>query len=132
MKIKYEFANETIEIEVDETWGAVLIDPDRQEYNNEQKETRRHCSLDALDVDGNNIPCDCDVLRDILNCEDRAALHKAITALEPTQQEVIYALYFEGISVSEFAKMRGVSQPAITKRKLKALKNLKNILSRGL
>ena len=47
MKIKYEFATETVEIEVDETWGTVLVDLDRQEYNNDQSETRRHCSLEA-------------------------------------------------------------------------------------
>lgn len=48
MKIKYEFANETVEIEVDEEWGNLLIDLDRQEYNNDHAETRRHCSLNAL------------------------------------------------------------------------------------
>lgn len=51
MKIKYEFANETVEIEVDELWGNVLVDLDRQDYNIDHKETRRHCSLEALDLD---------------------------------------------------------------------------------
>ncbi|HWQ88665.1 MAG TPA: hypothetical protein VN374_01675 [Desulfitobacteriaceae bacterium] len=37
MKIKYEFANEIIEIEVAEEWGNLLIDLDRQEYNINQK-----------------------------------------------------------------------------------------------
>ena len=44
MKIKYAFATETVEIEVEDTWATVLIDMDRQEYNNDQKESRRHCS----------------------------------------------------------------------------------------
>lgn len=51
MKIKYEFANETVEIEVDEEWGNLLIDLNRQEYNNDHAETRRHCSLNALNLD---------------------------------------------------------------------------------
>ena len=42
MKIKYAFADETVEIEVSEEWGNILIDLDRQEYNNDHAETRRH------------------------------------------------------------------------------------------
>ena len=44
MKIKYEYVNETVEIEVDEKWAAVLQELDRQEHNNDQTETRRHAS----------------------------------------------------------------------------------------
>lgn len=44
MKIKYEFATETVEIEVTDAWGATIVDLDRQEYNIDNKETRRHCS----------------------------------------------------------------------------------------
>lgn len=47
MKIKYAFANETVTIEVEDQWATVLVDLDRQEYNIDQKETRRHCSLEA-------------------------------------------------------------------------------------
>ena len=42
----YEFVNETVEIEISEEWAAVLREFDRQEYNNNQKETRRHKGLD--------------------------------------------------------------------------------------
>ena len=52
MKIKYQFATETVEIEVSDDWGNLVIDLDRQEYNNNHKETRRHISYDALDFDG--------------------------------------------------------------------------------
>ena len=46
MKIKYEFVNgETSEIEVDDSLGELLVDFDRQQYNNDHKETRRHVSL---------------------------------------------------------------------------------------
>ena len=48
MKVRYEFANgEISEIEVDDNLGELLVDFDRQEYNNDHKETRRHISLDA-------------------------------------------------------------------------------------
>ena len=42
MKIKYEFANEVIEIEVSDEWGMVILEMDRLDYNNDKKETRRH------------------------------------------------------------------------------------------
>jgi hypothetical protein len=37
MKIEYKFADETMEIEVSDEWGSILIDLDRQEYNNNHK-----------------------------------------------------------------------------------------------
>ena len=53
MKIKYEFVNgETSEIEVDDSLGELLVDFDRQQYNNDHKETRRHVSLDGMDYEG--------------------------------------------------------------------------------
>ena len=79
MKIKYEFADETIEIEVSEDWGAVLIELDRQEYNNDHAETRRHCSLDQLTADGNDwIAGGCDVEGALLGSEDQKQLASAI------------------------------------------------------
>lgn len=53
MKIWYEFTNgEVSEIEVDEALGGLLVEFDRQEYNNDHKETRRHVSLNGLDYEG--------------------------------------------------------------------------------
>ena len=45
MKVRYEFVTgEFTEIEVDDSLGELLVDFDRQEYNNNHKETRRHVS----------------------------------------------------------------------------------------
>ncbi len=52
MKIKYQFADETVEIEVSEEWGNVLIELDRRERNSNRRETRRHTSLDNRNEDG--------------------------------------------------------------------------------
>ena len=39
MKVRYEFVNgEISEIEVDDNLGELLVDFDRQEYNNDHKE----------------------------------------------------------------------------------------------
>ena len=52
MKIQYKFVNETISIDVPDDWGEILIDLDRQEYNNDHKETRRHYSLEGKVYEG--------------------------------------------------------------------------------
>ena len=53
MKITYEFVTgEISEVEVDERLGGMLLDLDRQQENNDQKETRRHVSLDSMDYEG--------------------------------------------------------------------------------
>ena len=61
MKIKYQFVNESVEIEVDEEWANVVIELDRLEHNSNQTETRRHCSLEALNLDDAYLPSDVDV-----------------------------------------------------------------------
>ncbi len=51
MKITYEFVTGEISgVEVDEHLGGMLLDLDRQQYNNDQKETRRHFSLNGMDI----------------------------------------------------------------------------------
>ena len=52
MKIQYKFASETIAIEVSDEWGEILIDLDRQEYNNDHKETRRHYHMEGCVYEG--------------------------------------------------------------------------------
>ena len=53
MKVRYEFVNgEISEIEVDDNLGELLVDFDRQEYNNNHRETRRHTSLDGMEYEG--------------------------------------------------------------------------------
>ena len=52
MKIKYQFINESIEIEVSDEWGELLIEFDRQDHNNDRRETRRHTTLDNGYGDG--------------------------------------------------------------------------------
>lgn len=47
MKIKYEFATETVEVEVSAEMYALHMELNRVEYNNNHRETRRHVSLDT-------------------------------------------------------------------------------------
>ena len=93
MKIKYQFATETVEIEVADDWDNLVIDLDRQEYNNDHTETRRHVSYDALDFDGDALATED---RTLTAYADNDALREAIRQLTPNQQYIIRAYYFEG------------------------------------
>ena len=129
MKIKYEFVTGAVEVEVTDDWGTILVDLDRQEYNINHKETRRHCSLDAYNQDDALLPSDEDVVRDILAAEDNQQLFEAIAHLDVEQQELVRAIFFRMMSVSEYAKRHGITQPAASQRKKAVLKKLKEFLS---
>lgn len=129
MKIKYAFATETVEIEVNDDWGNILIDLDRQEYNNQHTETRRHCSLEALNLDYAYLPSGEDVEREILSTLDSEALYAAIENLQPQQQELVKCVYFGGAKLADIAREDGVSKMALTNRMKKILTNLKKSLS---
>ena len=125
MKIKYEFANETIEIEVEEEWADIVIDLDRQEYNINHKETRRHCSLEAYNLDDALLPSDEDVERDVIADEDKKRLYKAIAALTPDQQELVHRVYFNNERLADIAREQGVSRAALTNRMNRIIASLK-------
>ena len=126
MKISYKFANEAVDIEIDEKWGNVLLDLNRQEYNNNQTETRRHVSLNAMDYEGEIFAqVDHDIASIFADVSNEEKLHKAIPLLKLKQQELVKAIFFEGVSVSAYAAKEGVSQPAISQRLETALKKLK-------
>ena len=129
MKIKYEFANETVEIEVSEDWGNILIDLDREEYNVNHKETRRHCSLDAFNLDDTLFPSDDDVETEVATKDEYRRLYAAIAQLSPRQQYLIQQVFIEGRKYTDIAREEGVDRTAISHATDRAIKNLKKILS---
>lgn len=131
MKIKYEFANETIEIEVEEEWADIVIDLDRQEYNVNHKETRRHCSLEAYNLDDALLPSDENVERDVIADEDKKRLYKAIAALTPDQQELVRRVYFNNERLADIAREQGVSRAALTNRMNRIIASLKKFFLFG-
>lgn len=128
MKIKYEFADETVEIEVSDEWGEILIDLDRQEYNNNHKEKRRHASLDAYDLDGTLFAADVDVETDALNEIEKELLYAAIEKLKPQQRALLRRVYFGGEKLLHIAREEGVSKVALTNRMTKIYDALKKYL----
>ena len=125
MKIKYQFATETVEIEVADDWGSLVIDLDREGYNNDHAETRRHVSYDALDFDGDALAVEDPTLTAYT---ERDALREAIEHLTLNQQYILRAHYFEGHTFTEIAQALGVGVSSVTRAAERAKKTLKKFL----
>ena len=132
MKIKYEFANEAVEIEVEEKWATIVLDLDREEYNGNHREARRHCSLDALNLDDALLPSDVDVFEAVADTEGKRSLYQAINKLSPQQRKLIWRIYFQGEHPADIARELGVSKTAIHNRLQRIFCQLqKNLPDRG-
>ena len=129
MKITYEFVTgEVSGVEVDEHLGGMLLDLDRQQYNNDQKETRRHFSLNGLDYEGDLFASAEDTERGAEHREDMARLYSAMEALSPSQRELMKKVYFEERKITDIAAEEGVDKSAISHRLERIHKKLKKIL----
>ena len=126
MKITYEFVTgEVSGVEVDEHLGGMLLDLDRQQDNNDQKETRRHVSLDSMDYEGELFASEEDTEGEAVRREDMARLYSAMEALSPSQRELVEKVYFEGRKITDIAREEGVTKQSVHERVERALKKLK-------
>lgn len=74
-------------------------------------------------IDTKNTP-DNEILKKMIN-ED---LYNALSKLNISDQELIYALYFDGMTEREYAEKKGVYHNAIHKRKVRILEKIKKYL----
>ena len=126
MKITYEFVTgEVSGVEVDESLGGMLLDLDRQQYNNDQKETRCHVSLDGMDYEGELFASAQDTEGEAVRREDMARLYSAMEALSPSQRELVEKVYFEERKITDIAREEGVTKQSVHERVERALKKLK-------
>ena len=130
MKITYKFVTgEVAEVEVSEEIGAVIVDLDRLEYNNDHKETRRHYSLEGKVYEGMDYAVEDPGLEALFaGPTDEERIHAAIRQLSPDQKEMVRAIYFENMSVNDYAARMGVTQSAISHRLQTVKKKLKKLL----
>lgn len=131
MKYTYEFSDEENTIEIDEKWLAQLKNLDNEELANQKKETRKHYHFESCVYEGKDFEDqinDINMLFENQSMEER--LHIAISKLKPKQRNLILAIYFEGISVNDFAAQEGVKQNAISMRLARAKNNLKKFLEK--
>lgn len=124
MKIQYKFVDKTVEIEVDDDWGNLVIDLDRQEYNNDHAETRRHASLSAMSYEGDYFEDD---RADLSGYADVLALREAIKKLPERQREIIHLHFFEELGIREIARQLGLDHSTVRESLNSAIKNLKKI-----
>ena len=125
MKYKYDFCNEAVEIDVPEEWAQVLQNLDREEYNNNHKETRRHSSLEVFDPDDWHMASPDDVEEEVISVFNEACIKRALPKLSASQRYLIEQVYFAKRSYSDIAREEGKTCAAImfaTERALHLLK----------
>ena len=129
MKIEYKFATETVEIEVTDDWGSILVNFDREEHNNDHRETRRHYHLEACEYEGADFAVE-DFGFDAVCDRDEAKklIAAALPCLTGAQQNLIRALYFKDMSAKDYAEQNGISEAAVSKMKKSALKKMEKVL----
>ena len=129
MKITYEFVTgEVSEVEVEDHLGGILLDLDRQQYNNNQKETRRHVSLNGMDYEGEMFVSAENTEGEVERRENMARLISAMEVLSPAQRELVEKVYFEERSFASIAREEGVGESAIRDRMKRIHKKLEKIL----
>lgn len=132
MNIKYEFATETVEIEVTAEWAEVIAEYDRLEYNNNHKETRRHeyysygtesywmadSDLDPLEIK----------IREENKLATKGKADMMLATLTDAQEKLVYKRYCLNMSVNDIADEEGVDHSTISHRLERIRKKLKKFL----
>ena len=109
---------------------------ERQERGQEEKKKRNEVmSYDALD-DGDMV---CmgniadltspSVEEAAMTREIHEKLHYAVDALPKAERELIRAIYFDGLTTREYAKLSGISQTGVSYRLRKILSKLKSFMN---
>lgn len=131
MKIKFEFlTGEAMEIEVPAVIGEVAVAMDKEIYNSNRRETRRHSSVESLHEKGIQIADKkADVISIIENRETYEALYKAMDKLLPQHRELIRKVFFEGKSFAQIAREEDVYESAIRDRLNRIYQQMKKLLT---
>ena len=103
-------------------------DYNKPTFNSNQRETRRHVSLNAFDPCGDTLVGAEDVANEVCR-EDYSDLRCAISRLKPKQRDLIKKVFWENIKQNEIAKVESVSEAAIAQRMAVIYKHLKEFLN---
>ena len=134
VKITYRFADGHVEeLEVEQEVAETLKELDRQEYNNTQKESRRHVFLGGMGSEGENLVDLCmDTEQIAIGKIGAAKFWAAFRKLKPQQQKLLYALYLSNrpISHAEYAKRNGLREESVWQNVWRAKNSLKKLLEK--
>jgi len=132
--VPYTLSDGTIiEVEVSEEVAETLAGFKREDESYRRK-MRRHnlASLDEIMEQSGWEPLDliADVEYDYILKEEWDELRVGISKLKPNDQEFINAIYFDEVTVKDYAARKNISLQAVYKRLEKIYKQLKNILTK--
>ena len=131
MKIEYRTVTETVEINVEDDWGNIVMELNRKEYNNNQAETRRHDSLEEL-KDTQKEPSYDESMDELIDKNiKKKDLYDAIAQLEPQQRELLMEVFFKGRKAVDIARKENVSRAAISLRMNRIFVKLRRTLENG-
>lgn len=130
MIIKYKFLDDTTsEVEVNDELGMMIKEMDKDGYNLDHKETRRHIQMSALDPEGNYLHSRNNPLQIIADTETyNEFIAKIDMILQPQQKELLIRICFNKEKQKRIAKEEGVSEGAISYRMKKIKDKIKKIL----
>ncbi len=129
MEFTYKTATGNITIDVPEEWVAILKDCDRQEYNNNHTETRRHYHFDACEYEGEDFADDDDTIERLLEADAaKRTVDPLLEKLTPVQRDVIDALFYRHMTVTEYAASKGITKASVIDARNAALKKMKKYL----
>ena len=129
VKITYRFADGHVEeLAVEQEVAEGLKELDRQEYNNNHRETRRHVTFDCTEEKSWLATDDQRLSRLFDDPPEEVLLRMAINQLELHHRDLIIAIFYCGKKVVEYARLSGVSQSAISQQLGIAIKKLKKLL----
>lgn len=115
MNIKYDFiTGEVQEVIVSDELIKVVMEIERQVYNNNYKERRKHISYEKMVDHGfqfrsNDIEVTEVVEEKLIN----ESLYKALDKLSFDKRKLIYIVFFQRKTIVSIAKDRGVSEGTI-------------------
>lgn len=124
----YEFANETVKVEIDEKWADVLMEMDLEDQVIDRKETRRHVPLDTSFGWSDWLIEDDDPEEAIIEMIDSGNnFDLAMSMLNIKQKALLHGLFVEGLTQKEYAERTGVDQSAISYQLQTIRKKLKKL-----
>lgn len=134
MKIKYEFVTgESVEIEVPDNIGEVSIELDREIYNSDQSETRRHESYNQGNVKQETFEdLSVNVEAEVFSSFEYEDLYNAIAMLQPQQELLVHKVFYEERTMADVAREERVSSKAIQDRVNKIKARLRKIIENNL
>ena len=135
-KEKYIFKVEGKLVEVTPDVYYAYFGMERQErWQEEKQQEHAVVSYDALD-DGETVGMEAvpdltspSMEETAMTREIHEKLHHAVEALPKAERDLIHAIYFDGLTTREYAKLSGLSQTGVSYRLRKILSKLKSFMN---